>query len=188
MKPPLIQYLRQHEIDKAAWDTCISEADNGLIYGYSFYLDAMTTHWDALVLNDYKTVMPLPWRKKGGLSYLYQPYAVAQLGVFGKNISPDLIEAFLRAVPKTFRYWDYTLNHHNQFYVEGFPFKIRMNYVLPLNTTYEALYKGYRENIRRNIKKSAGYGNKVVTNVGIDDIIALTHFQPKPIPENDIRA
>ena len=54
-----IQYLLHYEIDKSKWDKCINGADNGLIYGYSFYLDHMAKHWDALVLNDYEAIMPL---------------------------------------------------------------------------------------------------------------------------------
>jgi hypothetical protein len=45
-----IKYLQHKEIDKAKWDACITNAPNGLIYGYSFYLDCMAKHWDALVL------------------------------------------------------------------------------------------------------------------------------------------
>ena len=36
-----IKYLLHRQIDKAKWDRCIKEADNGLVYGYSFYLDHM---------------------------------------------------------------------------------------------------------------------------------------------------
>ena len=59
-----IKYLQHKEIDKAKWDACIEQAPNGLIYSYSWYLDAMSKHWDALVLKDYEAVMPLTWNKK----------------------------------------------------------------------------------------------------------------------------
>ena len=49
-----IKYLQYNELDKVKWDVCINKASNGLIYGYSFYLDNMAKHWDALVLNDYE--------------------------------------------------------------------------------------------------------------------------------------
>ena len=54
-----IAYLSNKNIDKQKWDRCIDMASNGLIYAYSFYLDAMSKHWDALILNDYEIVMPL---------------------------------------------------------------------------------------------------------------------------------
>ncbi|WP_315816464.1 hypothetical protein [Paraflavitalea speifideaquila] len=55
------------------WDRCIADAPNGLIYGYSFYLDKMADNWDGLVLNNYEAVMPLPWKKKWGIYYLAHP-------------------------------------------------------------------------------------------------------------------
>ena len=108
-----IQYLIHHKIDKQKWDNCINTADNGLIYAYSFYLDAMSKHWDALVLNDYEAVMPVTWNKKYGISYLYQPFLAAQLGVFGKNITEELLSSFINSIPSSFKYIDICLNCKN---------------------------------------------------------------------------
>ena len=69
-----VHYITYQQIDKSKWDNCIDTAANGLVYGYSFYLDAMAKHWDALVLDDYEAVMPLTWNKKYGITYLYQPF------------------------------------------------------------------------------------------------------------------
>ena len=65
---------------------------NGFIYGYSFYLDHMAKHWDALVSGDYEAVMPLTWNRKYGIYYLYQPFLAAQLGVFGASINAATVE------------------------------------------------------------------------------------------------
>ena len=59
-----IHYVKRQEVNATKWDRCIDQASNGLIYAYSFYLDTMTDSWDALVLNDYEALMPLPWKKK----------------------------------------------------------------------------------------------------------------------------
>ena len=104
-----IRYLAHDEIDTTKWDQCIGHAPNGLIYGYSYYLNQMSKQWDALVLNDYEAVMPLTWNRKYRISYLYQPFLTAQLGVFGQGISSDLLEAFLLAIPAKFSYWDFYL-------------------------------------------------------------------------------
>ena len=80
-----VHYITYQQIDKSKWDNCIDTAANGLVYGYSFYLDAMAKHWDALVLDDYEAVMPLTWRKKFGIRYLYQPAFTQQLGIFYKG-------------------------------------------------------------------------------------------------------
>src|SRR6187431_1007687 len=98
-----IQYLSHKEIDKTKWDACIEQASNGLIYPYSFYLDSMSKHWDALVLNDYEAVMPLTWNKKYGFYYLYQPAFTASLGVFGKSLTKEVIEDFVSMFPSKFK-------------------------------------------------------------------------------------
>src|SRR5262245_20345245 len=90
-----IRYLTRNKIDVARWDRCIDRAPNGLIYSYSCYLDTMSRQWDALVMGDYGIVMPLTWNRKYGISYLHQPFLTAQLGVFGENLSPGLLESFL---------------------------------------------------------------------------------------------
>lgn len=174
-----IQYLASHQIDKSRWDRCMEKASNSLVYAFSYYLDAMTDNWDALVLNDYEAVMPLPWRKKWGIYYLYQPAFVAQLGLFGNNISADLLLDFLQAIPKKFQYWDLSLNHQNLFAPEQYPLYQRSNFVLPLNKPYEVLYRQYREHLKRNIKKAETYGCSIKTAIDIKAIIELAKEQPQ---------
>ena len=94
-----ISYLTQANIDKSKWDRCIDTAENGLIYAYSFYLDAMSENWDALIVNDYEMVMPLTWKKKYTIYYLYQPVFTASLGIFGNNISAEMVKSFLEKIP-----------------------------------------------------------------------------------------
>src|ERR1051325_4489828 len=108
--PVAIQYLAHKDIDKKKWNRCIDNADNGLIYAYSFYLDCMAKNWDALVQNDYEAVMPLTWKKKYGIRYLYQPFLTAQLGVFGQIITERQCGDFIQAIPSKFRYIDISLN------------------------------------------------------------------------------
>ena len=157
-----IQYIQRSKIDIEKWNRCITDSPNGLIYAYSYYLDHMAKHWIALVLNDYEAVMPLTWNHKFGISYLYQPFITAQLGIFGSNMSAQLVEAFLNAIPKTFRFWDIYLNYQNVFPLQNFSLYQRKNYVLDLNKSYQELYRNYRENIQRNIKKAEQLGCKVV--------------------------
>src|SRR6187397_45201 len=133
-----IQYLVNKQIDKTKWDKCITEASNGLIYAYSFYLDTLAKHWDALIFNDYEAVMPLTWNKKYGIHYLYQPAFSAQLGVFGKRLDYPLINSFINTIPGKFRLAEINMNmgnlleHRNEY-------DLRTNYVLSLNRSYKDL-------------------------------------------------
>lgn len=174
-----IQYLPHHEIDKKKWDDCISKASNGLIYGYSFYLDNMATHWDALVLGDYETVMPLTWNKKWGICYLHQPFLTAQLGVFGNNVSAEVLENFLNTIPSKFQYWDFYMNHQNLLPLKKFKLYERKNLVLSLDKPYAEIYKNYKENIQRNIRRAEQSGCKPIKDFEADKVIALAVEQMK---------
>jgi hypothetical protein len=169
-----IQYILNHDIDKQKWDQCIKQAPNGLIYAFSWYLDKMSEQWDALIANDYETVMPLTRNKKYGIHYLYQPYFCATLGVFSKKeITNEMLNSFLGAVPNQFRYWDIYLNSKNLFALKDFPMTERVNYVLALGAGYETISSNYRTNLKRNIKKAVESNLIVKEEIPISDIIQL---------------
>lgn len=172
-----IRYLPYKQIDKIKWDNCISEAPNGLVYGYAVYLDNMAANWDALILNDYEVVMPLTWKKKYGFYYLYQPYFTACLGIFGKNITAETVEAFLQAVPSKFKYWDFYLNHGNYFQLKQFALYERMNYVLNLQPSYETLYNSFRENVKRNIRKAEKLNCEIKKDIPVTAVLELAKQQ-----------
>ena len=114
----MIQYLQHNQIDKAKWDATMAKCGN--IYAYSWYLDVVHPNWEALVEDDYQSVMPLTGGKKFGVNYLFQPYFVQQLGVFSKApMTPEKTEEFLNAIPKKYRFAEIRLNESNTFN-EGF--------------------------------------------------------------------
>jgi hypothetical protein len=172
-----IIYLRHQQIDKIKWDECIQGCDNGLVYALSVYLDHMSPGWDALVLKDYKAVFPLPWKKKFGILYIYQPTLIAELGLFGNDITPGLLNEFLNAIPGKFRYIDLPLNHRNP---SDQPFSYRRkNFVLPLDKNYEDIYNGYAKNVKRNILKAERQDCVPDKTIHAKDvaILAKTHIQ-----------
>jgi hypothetical protein len=172
-----IHYLQQRNIDKTRWDDCINRSANGLIYGYSQYLDSMSSHWDALVLNDYQAIMPLPWNKKYGIYYLYQPAFTAMLGIFGNDLTEEVVNSFLNAIPRKFRLVEIFLNHKNL--IPHPSLHPRINFVLSLNRKYEDLYSGYKESHRRNIRKAGQHGCVVRRGIPVSDVLSLS----KPIME-----
>jgi len=173
-----IQYLTHAAIDKRRWDACIAAAKNGLPYGSSFYLDTMATNWHALVLNDYEAVMPLPWRKKAGFAYLFQPAMTPILGVFGNNISAGMVTLFLHAIPSSFKLWDISLNHFNPL-SSSLPYPVfkRSNFILPLQQPYEQIQAQYHANIKRNTGKAIKKGCIVKKDIPIDDVIRICKKQ-----------
>ena len=132
----IIKYLKHSEIDKCKWDECIAKSNNGLIYSTSVYLDNMTTEWDGLVMGNYEAVMPLPFRKKYGIYYVYPPAFSQQMGITSvKEITPEIIKTFLKNIPTKFRYVEMNFNVSNIYTFSNE--KERNNYFLPLYSSFE---------------------------------------------------
>ena len=101
----MIRYLTHNQIDTRRWDECIEQSPDALVYAWSWYLDVVHPDWEALVEDDYETVMPLAGGKKFGINYLFQPFFTQKFGVFGKNkVSEGIIQEFLDAVPEKFQF------------------------------------------------------------------------------------
>lgn len=176
-----INYLRRDEIDTRQWDHCIDNAPNGLVYAYSVYLDRMAKNWDALVLGDYEAVMPLTWKRKFGINYLYQPAFAASLGVFG-SVNERMIRSFIKAIPDSFKLIEISLNYSNDLN-DSDNLTIRNNYILDLHRPYVEIFIQYRDNIRRNIKKANATGCIYSSDIPIEEIIILSKKQMRPVSE-----
>ncbi|RPD50769.1 hypothetical protein [Paracnuella aquatica] len=163
-----IRHLKRAEIDPTKWDACIDASPNGLVYAYSWYLDAMCDQWDGLVLDDYAAVMSIPWRKKWGIKYVYTPAFVQQLGLIG-NIGQPLLAIFLSRLPQICSFGDYHLNFDNP----NPNLVVRSNFLLSLNQQYSTIQKGYNKHLQRNLSRTVNSGltyekddnfNKAITN------------------------
>lgn len=153
-----LTYLTYDQIDQAKWDTRLSYAKNRLIYAESVYLNNMCDHWDAIVSDGYTYIMPLPWRKKWGITYLYQPSFFQQGGVFSEmDITQDILVAFLRKAMEHIRFAETTLNFGNNIpvNVQGLSVNQRNNFILPLGKGYEKLYQSFDPYITQRIRKAA---------------------------------
>ena len=146
----IIKYLKHIEINKNKWNECIVTASNSLIFAFSFYLDIMAPNWDAIIINDYEFVLPLPIKKKWGIKYIYIPPFIPQLGLFGKN--PTLnIDNLLPLLNSKVNYGDIFFNHHNR--ISSSLVKQRTNFILHLKKDYEHIYKNYATDLKRILRK-----------------------------------
>ena len=155
----MVRYIRHNQIDKQRWDDCIARSVNRRVYAFSWYLDQVCPGWDAVINDDYLAVFPLTMNRKWGITYLYQPYFTQQLGVFSEGeITSELMEAFFLAIPEKVSFAEIQLNAMNNFQVNGWELKTRLNHELPLNFPYSDLYRNYSQNTRRNLKKAGEAG------------------------------
>jgi hypothetical protein len=174
----MIVYLKRHQLNIEKYDACIHNAVNSRIYAFSWYLDIVADHWDALVLNDYEAVMPLPWRQKYFIKYIYPPAWTQQLGVFsGNEISESLILEFIKAIPKKFKKVTIQFNSGNIFKHKNN--SERVNYILPLNKPYEEIYKGFNANRKRDLKKGLKKNYSIDKNITPKEFLDFYLNEPK---------
>lgn len=150
----MIRYLKHKEIDKSKWDKCIESSPNGLIYAMSWYLDIVSPMWDAIVEEDYITVIPVTKKRKYLIEYLVQPVFAQQLGIFGNNIPNETIKDFYIEVFKRYRFLRINLNYLNQGITDFEHVTLKNNYILELNKDYEITKKKYNKSNLNNIIKS----------------------------------
>jgi hypothetical protein len=122
-----------------------------LIYGTTPVLDHFASGWKALIQGDYEAVMPLTWRKKFGISYLFQPAFLQQLGVFGDT---SRVHDFLESARSLFRFGEINLNFSN---LDG-ACKAKSNYTLAMSEPYDPISSGYTALHKKNLKRAFNAG------------------------------
>jgi hypothetical protein len=172
---PDIRYLQRQEIDTGKWDRCIGSAINALIYARSFYLDHMVPgRWDALVLGDYRFVMPVPRNRKWGIRYAFQPPFTQQLGIFSsEEITPLVVGAFLSRLAEHFRFAELFLNYRNPHP----SLRSHTNYILDLNAPYQQLAGGYKKDLVRNLKEGKSRSLQYIRDFDLP--IALSMYRER---------
>jgi hypothetical protein len=169
--PHKLRYLKHNEIDKGKWDNCISRSVNEFIYAHSWYLDIVSPGWDALIEGDYEAVMPLTWKRKFGIYYLYPPYFAQQLGVFSTGqISEGMVQEFIKRIPGKFRFIQICLNESNPISTASSGVNNNFNYKLDISGPYSEIHDSYSRNCKRNIKKA------VNAQLTIDENITAVKF------------
>lgn len=158
----MIRYMRHSDIDMATWDARLERCSNKLWYGTTPVLSAAAPGWDALIDKENDAQMALPWRKKFGITYAYQPFLLQQLGPFAVRPSPEDPARFVAALPFSFRFADVYLCPG-----KSAPPRLsdQQNITFDLGAPIDALRKRYSENHRRTLKKAelaaAGWDERV---------------------------
>ena len=168
-----IQHLSHDRIDKKRWDQQVIHSPGGTLYGQSWYLDAVSPDWQALVTADYSVIMPLTARRKFGINYLCQPMLSQQLGIYSRSrLKPAEVDAFLEAIPPVFRLIEISLNDQN---IPGTRFQVKKHVTLKLSLSkqYQLIQEKYSENTRRNLKKAMQENLRFRTNINVQELMEL---------------
>lgn len=175
-----LQYIKHKDIDSIKWNQCIDTAPNCRIYGYDWHLDRTAIIWDALIWGDYEFVMPLPFRNKWGIKYLYQPLFSQQLGIFPSPLN-TVATLFYIEISRRFRFSDSHLNSENNALenLTEIDFLARKNYLLKLKPDYKELSKSFSENTKRNLIKAGKNNLHLVAGIRLKEYL---DFKKKNLP------
>lgn len=157
------------------WDELISQSQCETIYPYSWYLDTVASRWSALLVEDYQFVMPVIWKQKFGLKFMYQPFYTQQLGVFSKEyVDPTLIRELLKRLYGKFRFGNLNFNTKNLVSEEDIlSVYDKSNYVLGLDKTYQELHALFSTNAKRNIKRAGNHQQDIATDTTCEELLAF---------------
>ena len=163
-----VRFVKQEDIDKTKWNSCVHFASHGHLYGYMWYLNNVAREWDALIEGDYETVFPLFKKRQFGRgSSLYQPDLVRETGIYSNNIlSAKRIEKMLKAIPKEYENIDLVLNEGVKPPPNlGFDISTQVNHQLLLKFKYEELAGGYSPQVNEELAKAMKNDLIITSNV-----------------------
>ncbi len=165
-----LYYIKHDDIDAEKWNRCIDNAPNCRVYAYDWHLDRTAIEWDALVWRDYEFIMPLPFRKRFGVKYLYQPLFTQQMGIF-PSPQENIAKRFYTELFERFHYSDLQINSGNQEFsnLSGLEFVPRNNYLLSLHADYKSLFSAFPTNTKRNLVKANKNNLHIVSGIRLEE-------------------
>ena len=155
-----IRFIKRADIDRLKWDSCVHYANNGHVFGYTWYLDNTAEDWDGLVEGNYESVLPLIWKDApDGTKYLTLPHLVPAAGIYSVHVLSEVrVAAFKNAIPPTFNLG--TLRFLPGTRISGWSDTTRSvsGYRLYVNETYEVLSAAYSSELTAKLDSASNKG------------------------------
>lgn len=168
----MIKRLRRNEIDFQKYQQCIDQSIQKNFYAQKVILDFLSEGWELLVHGDYEFVMPIPIKKKLGISVVIMPLFCQQLGVFSHSKNEEIEQQFLDYLKNHYKILMYCFNHHN---LKNSSIEKKKNYIIE-KTEYPLLRKNYFKG-RKSTVKTAQYLNS--SDLQLEDVVNFIkkHFK-----------
>lgn len=149
-----IQFLTNNEINKQLWNDCIKASPNGLIYVESFYLDNICMGWNAVTGENYEWVLPITYKTKWGIPYLYQPPFTQQLGVFAKPNVYVPYSQIIEYLQQHYKFWEISWNYATPDFASSLHIVGATNFILDLSQKHEDIQAKYHNILTKNLKQN----------------------------------
>ncbi|MBP5206094.1 MAG: GNAT family N-acetyltransferase [Bacteroidales bacterium] len=181
--------MKHGDIDATRWNETVGASGFPTVFCTYEMLDALVggATWNALVMDDYDYVMPLPERSKFGVHYVYSPFFVSQMGIFSaKPVTAQITSDFFNALPSADKHVDLLLNQSNATdFIDSYTISL-VTHTLALYKDYQELSSAYSQNTRRNVK-AARKSDLVMKSdeVGVEQVVRL--FQENRGQRKEVR-
>ncbi|UCG28938.1 MAG: hypothetical protein JSV24_06140 [Bacteroidales bacterium] len=167
-----IRNVPYSQIDLKKWDKCIDSSLNGTVFGYSWYLNLVCENWEAIILNDYEAIMPLPLCTFLRRPAVISPCLAPQLGVFSPRLpAPEIIDSFLSCLRSKYRFVKVGLNKYNLISDEAFKIKTGLSFNLDLIPSYTKLFHSFSRETKQIIETGRSKKYSVVKGLRLNDFI-----------------
>jgi hypothetical protein len=160
-----LRHIIHENINRVLWDKCVSRAFNGDVFGFSWFLDAVFDRWDALIIDDYKAVMPIPVYIKKRFRKIAQKIIPIKFNLYF-NVH---IETKIKDIDLNFTVLFKTINviktENKELFSNEMRFKKHKSFHMDLINSYDSLKHTYSDFVKKQIKISEE--NKIFYNIGI---------------------
>ena len=159
------------EIEKNKWNGTIHYAINGNIFGYYWYLKAVVGEWDAIVEEDYESVMPI---FRNPLK-VYQYDLLKELGPYSVNPLVDArMKSFLDFLQKHNKTSEYPIHSQvSKRQIESFNYSRRYKAVLAGGNLYDDLSNSYSDDLTDNLNVKGYDFVKVSSSIKPELLVGL---------------
>lgn len=174
-----LKELRRGEIDDDLWNEKIHQSTNPKIYGYTWYLDAVTDQsWSALVLGEYEVILAIFVRSKYKIKYVTQPYICQAMGAFGATLpNQEHIKLIIEYFKKNYYKTDIFVNE--LFSIHDDDLTKRVNHSLELTQNYDSICQKFSTNTIRNLKNALKHPHTVDEDTDIETFISFVSKHDK---------
>lgn len=167
----MLKLIPFKEINKNKWNGTIHYAINGNVFGYYWYLKAVIGEWDAIVEEDYQSVMPVLTKPLNA----YQYSLLKELGPYSVNpLTDQRMKGILDLILKHNKTSQYPIHSHvSKRQLESFKFSQRHKAVLNGGNLYDELSRTYSDALTNNLDVEGYDAVKVSSGIKPELLVGL---------------
>ncbi len=170
----MIRRLRYNEIDFEKYTRCLENSEQRNWYARKEILDQLSGNWEILIYGDYEAILPVPLRKKFGITFVIMPLFCQQLGIFSQQDDVKINDQFLRFLKRKYKVLLYSFNHRNSL---SETLVKKKNYMIPISD-YQTLRRTKYFKGRKSTAKCAQHLNYRQIELTPEHITFIeTHFK-----------